>query len=143
MQPDYMKMAQGQEKPKEKTMQISPEEAKNLTYDAEAFEVMGAPTGSSKEDVKQRLMMLVEQLDLMELFKTPEAQQRLAQSIDALAEAAMNGNTEEMEANPIYKLIEKTAEQSGVLNTEQPQEEGPTNFAGMVKPPTGGGMSGR
>lgn len=141
MQPDFMKMAQGQEAPKEEAIQISPEEAQNLSYDEEAFEVMGAPTGSSKEEVKQRLMMLIEQLDLMELFKTPEAQQKLAQQLDALAEAAMSGNAQEMEANPIYKLIEKTAEQSGALNPEQPEEKAPKNFAGMMPP--GGGMSGR
>ena len=152
MQPDYMKMAQGQAAPKEETVQISPEEAKSMAFGEEAFEAMGAPTGSSKEDVKQRFLMLLEQLDLMEMFSTPEAQQKLAQEVDALAQAAVSGDVEAMQANPVFKLIEKTVQESGVLNegqeaqapTQAPQQPAaPTNFAGMVKPPTGGGMSGR
>ena len=156
MQPDFMKMAQqSQAAPKEKTMQISPEEAQSMAFDEEAFEAMGAPTGGSKEDVKQRFLMLLEQLDLMEMFSTPESQQKLAQQVDALAEASLSGNVEAMEANPIFKLIEQAVQQSGILNegqegqqaqapTQAPQQPAaPTNFAGMVKPPTGGGMSGR
>jgi hypothetical protein len=147
MQPDYMKMAQGQAAPQEQAVQISPEEAQEMAFDEGAFEAMGAPTGSSKEDIKQRFLMLLEQLDLMEMFKTPEAQQKLAQQIDALAEAALSGDAQAVEASPIYKLIEQAVKQSGMLDEGQPQAApqqpaAPTNFAGMVKPP-GGGMSGR
>ena len=152
MQPDYSKLAQGQAAPKQETMEISPEEAKSMAFDEGAFEAMGAPTGSSKEDIKQRFLMLIEQLDLMEMFSTPEAQQKLAQQVDALAEASLSGDVEAMQSNPVFKLIEQAVQQSGVLNegqeaqapTQAPQQPAaPTNFAGMVKPPTGGGMSGR
>ena len=155
MQPDYSKLAQGQAAPKQETMEISAQDAQDLSFNEKAFEAMGAPTGSSKEDVKQRFLMLLEQLDLMEMFSTPESQQKLAQQVDALAEASLSGDVEAMQANPVFKLIEQTVQQSGVLNeaqegqeaqapTQAPQQPAaPTNFAGMVKPPTGGGMSGR
>jgi hypothetical protein len=141
MQPDFSKMAQGQAKPTEQPQEMTPE-VKQQTAGflkqlptMEAMGKQGLPTGESKEDIKSRILSMLQSLGLMEMFDTPAKQQELASNLDALVTAYETDDIQAIESNPIIQMI------SEVLPQEQSQAApaAPTNFAGMVPP--GGGMS--
>ena len=144
MQKDFTAMAQGQQQPTEEATMEDKRDAAEFMKSLPTMQQMGEaglPTGSSREDMKARILGMLESLGLMEMFDTPAKQQELAMNIDALITAYEKEDAQAIESNPIIQLIsEATTKQQAA--PQQPQGAGPTNFAGMVKPP-GGGMSGR
>jgi hypothetical protein len=142
MQKDFTAMAQGQQQP---TEEVTMEERKGSAEFVKSLPTMegmgkeGLPTGDSREDIKARILGMLEKLGLMEMFDTPAKQQELAMNIDALITAYENDDAKAIESNPIIQLI---TEASSKPEPEQPQQQaGPTDFSAMVPP--GGGMSGR
>ena len=151
MQKDFSAMAQGQQQSKEQPNQeFTAEEQEGLKGFAKTVPTMkqmgaaGFPTGESREEMKQRILMFLEQLGLMEMFDTPAKQQELAANLEALIDAYEAEDIEAAEANPITQLITEVGagRQQGEAMAQAAPQQGPTDFAGMVKPP-GGGMSGR
>ena len=140
MQKDFSAMAQGQQQP---TEEVTMEEKKGAAEFMKSLPTMegmgkeGLPTGESREDIKARILGMLEKLGLMEMFDTPAKQQELAMNIDALITAYENNDAQAIESNPIIQLITEASSKP-----EQPQQQaGPTDFSAMVPP--GGGMSGR
>ena len=140
MQKDYMAMAQQQGvNPQQPPApgaepQIS---AQDIGPTMEQMGAAGLPTGDSPEDIKERILAMLKQTGLLEMFKTAEQKQQLEQAMDELIEAMETENIELLKNNLIIKLLEKASPE-----VEAPQQQAaPTNFAGMMPP--GGGMGGR
>ena len=131
--------------------QFSEEDINEIGFSSEDFEEMGMPGGDDLDSVKQRILMLLEQSGLMEMFKEPAQQQQLATLVSELAEAMVAQDIEAIQNSKLYQLIEDAMQQSGGLEELQkgtggqmPQgEQGTTDFAAMMPPGPGGGMGGR
>ena len=147
MQPDYMKMAQGQAAPKQQEVQAvegleSEEDIPKLQ------EAMDMPTGQSPEAIKERIMIALEQLNILKDL-TPQVLQQVQARVDELVQLVIAEDVEGIKKHPITKLLQEASIAAGKeveVPTEEAQaapQQGPTDFAGMVKPPMGGGMSGR
>ena len=137
MQPDYMKMAQGQAAPKEQPQQPPQQAAGNILKPGDLKSV-GLPEGSSPAEAKQRVMAMLEELGVLENLK-PEVLQQLQQKVDEFVQLALSGKS--VEGHPILNIIKQAAQEAGFEISEPQQPKAPTNFAGMMPP--GGGMSGR
>ena len=133
---DFSKMVSPQAAPTTND-KPTPEQQAQLDAAANALPSMeemgkqGLPTGGSKEEMKQRLLSLLESVGALKLFKTAEQKQQLLKDMDALIEAYETQDTQGVMNNPITKLLER-------MQGDAPK---PANFAGMM--PSGGGMSGR
>ena len=143
MQKDFMAMAQQQGVNPQQPPTPGAEQQFNPQDIGPTMEQMGAaglPTGGSSKEIKQRILAMLQQTGLLEMFKTPAEKQKLAKDMDALVEAMESEDIEAIQSNPIIKLLE----QAIPGEEEQPQQQqqaGPKNFAGMMPP--GGGMGGR
>jgi hypothetical protein len=149
MQKDFMAMAQGQQAPAA-TQQITEEDINEIGFSSEDFETMGMPGGDDIDSVKQRLMMLLEQSGLMEMFQEPAQQQQLATLMNELAQAMVDQDIEKIQNSKLFQLIQTSMEESGGLEELQqptggpvPQQGGTKDFASMMPPTPGGGMGGR
>jgi hypothetical protein len=131
------------------TEDFTEEEIEGAAFSSEDFETMGMPGGDDLTSVKQRIMMLVEQAGLLEVFQQPADKQKLAVLIDDLAVAMVEQDLQKIQANQLFQLIKTTMEESG--GVEQLQEAAPEqaqaepaatkDFASMM-PPSGGGLGG-
>jgi hypothetical protein len=132
------------------TEDFTEEEIEGAAFSSEDFETMGMPGGDDLTSVKQRIMMLVEQAGLLEVFEQPADKQKLAVLIDDLAVAMVEQDLQKIQANQLFQLIKTTMEESGGVEQlqgaapEQVQEEpaATKDFASMM-PPSGGGLPGR
>jgi uncharacterized protein YicC (UPF0701 family) len=154
MQKDFMGMAQGQQAPAT-SEQMTPEEAEGMKGILKQMPTMdsmksqGLPGGESKEDIKQRLLAMLQQVGVLELYKTPAEKQQFTQELNQLIEAFMNQDAQAIENNPIMiKLTELT--QGPQTMPQQPtggpvpqQGAAPKDFSAMMPPTPGGGMLGR
>ena len=144
-------MAQGQQAPAAVPQQITEEDISGIGFSSEDFETMGMPGGDDIDSVKQRLMMLLEQSGLMEMFQEPAQQQQLATLMNELAQAMVDQDIEKIQNSKLFQLIQTSMEESGGLEELQqptggavPQQQGaPKDFASMMPPTPGGGMGGR
>ena len=132
-----MKMAQQTQQPKQATQQ---------EVDA-MHEKAGMVKGSDANAIKQRALQVIEESGFLKKL-TPKGLKDLTQKIQEFAELAIKGDTEALKNHPITKLLQKIEENATNAQAQQQPagpapQQGPTNFAGMVKPPMGGGMSGR
>lgn len=164
MQKDFMSMAQGQQTPAATPQQapiedFTEEEIQGAAFSSEDFETMGMPGGDDLTSVKQRIMMLVEQLELLSVFEQPADKQKLAVLVDELAVAMVEQDLQKIQENQLFQLIKTTMEESGGVEELQgaisqeepaaptggpvPQQSAPTDFASMMPPTPGGGMGGR
>ena len=141
MQPDYMKMAQGQAAPKE---QAAPQKADELN---KFYEEQGMAQGNDVESIKQRLLQVLEDSGFLKKL-TPEGLKTLTNKVQEFAELAVKGDQEALKNHPITKLLGQIEKQAAAQSQQQPQQPqqqpqgaAPKNFAGMMPP--GGGMSGR
>jgi hypothetical protein len=148
MQPDFMGMAQGQAAPQE---ELTQEDVNEIGYTSEDFETMDMPGGDDIESVKQRLMMLLEQSSILEMFQGPAQLQQLTQLVNELAQAMVDQDIEKIKANKLFQLIQNSMEETGALKEMEqptggpvPQQGAPTkDFASMMPPAPGGGLGGR
>lgn len=140
------------------TEDFTEEEIEGAAFSSEDFETMGMPGGDDLTSVKQRIMMLVEQAGLLEVFQQPADKQKLAVLIDDLAVAMVEQDLQKIQANQLFQLIKTTMEESGGVEqlqgaaSEQLQGAAPEqaqaepsatkDFASMM-PPSGGGLPGR
>jgi hypothetical protein len=106
------------------------------------FEELGLPTGDDKESIKQRLLVGLEKMGVMELFPTPAEKQQFAIDLDALAQAVANKDTDAIQKNPIVIKMQDLVPQQGQPQQAQPQKAATKDFASMM-PPAGGGVGGR
>lgn len=158
MQPDMMKMAQQSQSKEE--MQPSPvsegnpEDLKKLepSISKETYDELGMPSGEDDASMKQRLLMVFEQLGLLQGL-TQEGLFELQQQLDDYIKVLKTKDMNKIKNHRITKILDKAAKevqakaqeqgmQQPPTQPQQPMGAAPTNFAGMVKPP-GGGMSGR
>ena len=110
----------------------------------EQMEASGVPTGDDKESIKQRLMLVFEQVGFMETLTTPAEQQEFAMQLEELVNLMVKKDMKAVAAHPLMKKLEQVMPNQGQAPAPQAApQQGPTDFAGMVKPPMGGGMSGR
>ena len=136
MQPDFSKMAQGQAAPQEQKM--SPEQGKAELE--KAYDEAGMPKGDTVEAIKQRVLKVLEEVGFLKKL-TPQGLKELTQKISEFAKLAKSGDIEALKEHPITKILNQIQlPQQQQAAPQQPAA--PTNFAGMVKPPMGGGMSG-
>ena len=151
MQPDMMKMAQqSQEQQSSPVSEGNPEDLKKIeALDAETYQELGMPAGEDDESMKQRLMILFDQLGLMKGL-TQEGLLELQQQLDDYIKVLKTKDMNKIKNHRITRILDKAAKELQAEAQKQgaPQQgaapqQGPTNFAGMVKPPMGGGMSGR
>ena len=132
------------------TEDFTEEEIEGAAFSSEDFETMGMPGGDDLTSVKQRIMMLVEQAGLLEVFQQPADKQKLVVLVDELAVAMVEQDLQKIQANQLFQLIKTTMEESGGVEQlqgaapEQVQEEpaATKDFASMM-PPSGGGLPGR
>jgi hypothetical protein len=150
MQPDYSKMAQAPKTQGEGFKDLTPEELamgkEKLSLDAADYEAMEMPSGDDPESIKKRVVLFFERLGLMEGL-SQEGLLELQQKIDDFVQAVVAQDKQKVLNHPITKIMNKVVEETRA-QTEGPQAApqqpaAPTDFAGMVKPPMGGGMSGR
>ena len=134
MQPDMMKMAQQTQQPKQITQQ---------EVDA-VHEKAGMAKGNGVAAIKQRLLQVLEEAGFLKKL-TPKGLKDLTQKVQEFAELAVKEDEEALANHPITKLLQQIDQGARAqAQRQQPApQQGPTNFAGMVKPPMGGGMSGR
>jgi hypothetical protein len=122
MQKDFMGMAQGQ---------VAPQEG----------------AGEPRENIIENLTLLVEQAGMSQDMDPAELQK----DIEELADLIIAEDLEGMEKNKLYKIItimfeetEKMQQQGQPTGGPVPQQgEAPKDFASMMPPTPGGGMSGR
>ena len=95
------------------TEDFTEEEIEGAAFSSEDFETMGMPGGDDLTSVKQRIMMLVEQAGLLEVFEQPADKQKLAVLIDDLAVAMVEQDLQKIQANQLFQLIKTTMEESG------------------------------
>ena len=109
----------------------------------EQYKARGIGTGQDKESIKQRLMVALEEAGYIETLTTPAMQQEFAMELDQLVELLVKEDLRAAAAHPLMKKIEQVMPGEAPQAPQAAPQQGPTNFAGMVKPPMGGGMSGR
>ena len=152
-----MKMAQQSQEQQQPSpvSEGNPEDLKKIrALDEGTYQQLGMPTGEDDESMKQRLMILFDQLGLMKGL-TQEGLLELQQQLDDYIKVLKTKDMNKIKNHRITKILDKAAKeieaeakkqgaapQQGPAPQAAPQQ-GPTNFAGMVKPPMGGGMSGR
>lgn len=155
MQKDFMSMAQGQQAPakeqgfgneikNELQAEGSQEELQRIYQEA------GMPTENTPEAAKQRLMMVLEELGVLEGLRQDQLQQ-IQQLVDEYIKLAQQGDMQALEQHPISQLLNEAQNQfQQQAGMQQPtggqvpqQGAAPKDFASMMPPTPGGGMNGR
>jgi trimethylamine:corrinoid methyltransferase-like protein len=155
MQKDFMGMAQGQGQAapqsngsgvqlQQELQEVGAEGLNNIYKEA------GMPTENTPEAAKQRVMMVLEELGVLEGLRQDQLQQ-LQQLVDEFVQLAQKGDMAALEQHPISQLLNQAQQEfqqaAGMpqqAQTQQGQTE-PTatkDFASMM-PPAGGGLGGR
>ena len=148
MQPDYSKMAQAPKAQGTSLQEPSQEDIalaqKEIQMSEQDYKDVEMPSGNDAESIKQRIMLFFERSGFMEDL-SQEGLLELQQKIDDFVQAVIAKDKEKVLNHPITKIMNRAAaEIKGQAEPQAaPQPAAPTNFAGMVKPPMGGGMSGR
>jgi hypothetical protein len=134
MQKDFAAMAQqapAKQMPQtEEAQEFSPQD---LGPTMEQMGSAGLPTGGSRKEIKQRLLAMLEQTGLLQMFKTADQKQQLVKDMDALIDAIESEDAEAVQSNPIIKMLEQS------IPGEEQQTAPQQDFASMA----GGGMGGR
>ena len=141
MQKDFMGMAQGQ---------AAPQEEVNVEESQKFFEEAGMPTENTPEAAKKRLMMVLEELGVIEGLN-PSQLKQLQELVDEYVAIAQKGDLQALEQHPISQLLNQAQQQfQQDMNPQKPtggpvpqQGAAPKDFASMMPPKPGGGMSGR
>jgi acyl-CoA synthetase (NDP forming) len=148
MQPDFMGMAQGQAAPQsngsgvqlQQELQEVGAEGLNSIY-----EEAGMPTENTPEAAKQRVMMVLEELGVLEGLRQDQLQQ-LQQLVDEFVQLAQQGDMAALEQHPISQLLNQAQQEfqqaAGMPQQAQAQPAATKDFASMM-PPSGGGLGGR
>jgi acyl-CoA synthetase (NDP forming) len=154
MQKDFMAMAQGQQAAPAQSngtgMQLKGElEELGSEGLASAYEQAGMPTENTPEAAKQRVMMVLEELGVLQGLRQDQLQQ-LQKLVDEFVSIAQQGDMEALEKHPISQLLNEAQnqfKQSAGLGQPTggavPQQGGSKDFASMMPPTPGGGMNGR
>jgi hypothetical protein len=145
MQKDFMAMAQGQQAPAAAVQTKDPKVLQNLEApDEELYQKIGMPTGEDDATIKQRVLIMFENLGLMEGL-SKDGLLELQQKIDDYIKVIKTKDMQAIENHPVSKILEKAAQEL-MAQQEQPtggpvpQQAAPTDFASMM-PPTPGGIS--
>ena len=131
---DYMGMAQGAGAG---ANDLTPED---LMIDEAGYDEMGLPAGDNPEAVKERIMQILEDMEVFEEL-APSEKQELMQLVDQLVVDIEAQNFEAVEQNPVMQLLGAAFESLGVEETGMEEAGGmpPADMAGMAG---GGGMPG-
>jgi GTPase involved in cell partitioning and DNA repair len=113
MQPDFMGMAQGQAAPQE-------------------------GLENERSNVLQNLIDMATQAKIL----TPQTQGKIIPELEKLADLIMAEDQEAVEENKIYQILMQTLAKAEEMQDSQ-QGAAPKDFASMMPPTPGGGMSGR
>jgi hypothetical protein len=147
MQKDFMGMAQGQAAPTPSTEQVSEQEGQEFLQSLPTMEQMGQqglPTGESREDMKQRLLAMLQQVGVLDMYQSPAEKQQFTQELNQLLDAFMNEDAKAIQNNPIMLKLEELMTQQGGTGGPVPQQgAAPKDFSAMMPPTPGGGMLGR
>ena len=156
-----MAMAQGQQAPaavpqsngsgvqlQQELQEVGTEGLNNIYKEA------GMPTENTPEAAKQRVMMVLEELGVLEGLRQDQLQQ-LQQLVNEFVQLAQQGDMTALEQHPISQLLNQ-AQQEFQQSAGMPQQAQPTggavpqgapgatkDFASMMPPTPGGGMGGR
>lgn len=98
----------------------------------EAMGKAGLPTGGSPEDMKKRVMSLLQSIGVLEMYKTAEQKQQLEEEVNQIIQAIEEKNVDLLSQIPLFQKIQELMPQEQAA----PQQD----FASMVP---GGGMGGR
>ena len=121
MQPDFMAMAQGQ---------------------------------GSEQEVTQKIMQLMQESGVADLYQGPQKQQEFMTLVQSLVKAFIDQDSQAIQKHPLIQALQQVIpggkEWQQQAQTQQPtggpvpqQGAAPKDFASMMPPTPGGGMSGR
>ena len=129
MPQDYMSMAQGAAPTSDK-----PEvKEEDLQLTEEGYEEMGLPSGQNPEDIRERILITLEEAGIMEGLDQAELQE-IIQLVDQLVADIEAENFEAVEQNPVMQLLGAVFEEMGVGG----EAEQPMDPAAMAAPMPGG-----
>jgi hypothetical protein len=151
MQKDFMSMAQGQQAAPAKQEGLANQFKSELQDEGSQEELQkiyqeaGMPTENTPEAAKQRLMMVLEELGVLQGLRQDQLQQ-IQQLVDEYIKLAQEGNMQALEQHPISQLLNEAQnqfkQQVGTPQQATPEQKPTKDFASMM-PPAGGGVGGR
>jgi hypothetical protein len=158
MQKDFMGMMQGQQAPMQESdgtgAQMGQElQEAGLEGLTGIYEEAGMPTENTPEAAKQRLMMVLQEMGVLEGLRQDQLQQ-IQKLVDEYVALAQKGDMAALEKHPISQLLSQGQQQfqqaagmqqptgGPVPQQTQAQPSGTKDFASMM-PPAGGGLGGR
>ena len=153
MQKDFAAMAQGQKQgfgnqiKGELQAEGSQEELQKIYQEA------GMPTENTPEAAKQRLMMVLEELGVLQGLRQDQLQQ-IQQLVDEYIQLAQKGDMQALEQHPISQLLNEAQNQfqqqagmqggaGGPVPQQTQEQPAPTKDFASMMPPSGGGLPGR
>ena len=149
MQPDMMKMAQQSQASPQQGPSANPtrEEVAAIIPNDEQLKQLGLPAGQDKETIKKRFMIIFEEMGFLEKLN-PQGLKELQVQLDEYVDLMLKQDIKAIQAHPITKMLKdfgNLANQPapGPMAAPAPATAPATDYASMVKPPAGGGMSGR
>ena len=130
--------------PKPKTAPMQQKKEPDVLGGLPSMEAMGQaglPTGGSKQDMKTRLLSLLESIGILDMYKTPDQKLKLNKELDEIIQAFEEKNFELLNQSPLFQKIQQLMPQE---QSQQAQAEpAPTKDFASMMPPAGGGLPGR
>lgn len=124
---NYAAMAQGmpqQENPMELVQPTEQDrmQAQEIALSEEEMQSVNLPTGNQPEQVKERIVILLERFSLLEGLSASD-KMKLMQQVDLLVEDIMIGNVQGIGENPINHMLSGVGEQLSEISVPTMGEE--------------------
>lgn len=119
---NYAAMAQGATQPSPTDLaQASPEEMKQIEEVAlseEEMQAVNLPTGTGPEQVKQRIVTMLERFNLLNDLSASE-KMKIMEQVDLLVQDILTGDLDKVGQNPINQLLAGAQEQLSAAYGEE------------------------